>query len=183
MITQNPKLKTQKYFLIIFSIIALFSFAFSAHAALVPDCGTTELKLESKKGAKCEKNGETIKITDYDPSYDKTCEITEVIPKNCTLCNALQVFTNVARFIFASLGGVAAIFFLWGGIGLIFNWGSAESVQQNKKVITGTLIGVLVVLLAWMLVNIIISILTTPVGPAAAPAFSEIINPFYMPSC
>ncbi|MFH1890473.1 MAG: hypothetical protein ABIJ91_02830 [Candidatus Kuenenbacteria bacterium] len=75
---------------------------------------------------------------------------------NCTVCDMLQVLYNVAKFIFISMSGIALIMILWAGIGLIMNWGMAEGIAANKKIILHTLLAVAIILLAWTLVNALI---------------------------
>ena len=74
---------------------------------------------------------------------------------DCTVCDVLRVFFNGARFIFLSMSGIALIMIIWAAIGLIMNWGSAEAVGKNKKLIMHTLLGILIVMLSWTLVNAI----------------------------
>ncbi|OIO16508.1 hypothetical protein COV56_03445 [Candidatus Kuenenbacteria bacterium CG11_big_fil_rev_8_21_14_0_20_37_9] len=72
---------------------------------------------------------------------------------DCTVCDGLMILFNAARFIFISMSGIALIMMLWAGSGLIMNWGSAETITQNKKIILHTLLAILIILLAWTLVN------------------------------
>lgn len=72
---------------------------------------------------------------------------------DCSVCDILTVLYQVAKFIFMSVSGIAMIMFLWAGSGLIMNWGSAESVAQNKKLILHTLLAIVIILLSWTLVN------------------------------
>ena len=72
---------------------------------------------------------------------------------DCSVCDMLTILYQVAKFVFMSMSGIALILILWAGIGLIFNWGSAESVAQNKKIILHTLLAIVIILLAWTLVN------------------------------
>lgn len=75
---------------------------------------------------------------------------------DCTICDFLQVFHNLARFVFVSAAGVALLMFLWGASCLIFNWGTMEQVAAGKKTILHTLVAVVIILAAWSLVNVLI---------------------------
>jgi len=75
---------------------------------------------------------------------------------DCTVCDLLKVLFNVAKLVFMSMAGVAMVLLIWAGIGLIMNWGSAESVSKSKKLITNTLLGIVIIMLAWTLVNSLI---------------------------
>jgi hypothetical protein len=75
---------------------------------------------------------------------------------DCTLCDVMMVIYNVGRFIFISIAGVSLILLLWAGIGLIMNWGNAESIAANKKIIFHTFLAIVIILAAWTLVNLLI---------------------------
>ena len=79
---------------------------------------------------------------------------------NCTFCDILRVIHNVGRFIFISMAGVAFILFMWAGTGLIFNWGSTETIAANKKLIFHTLLAIVIILAAYTLVNILLHVLS-----------------------
>jgi len=74
---------------------------------------------------------------------------------NCSVCDVLRVLYNVGRFIFVSMSGIALIMVLWFSIGLIFNWGIAEKIAEAKKGLMHTLLALVIILLAWTLVNAI----------------------------
>ena len=142
----------------------------------VPQCGEALIKLE---GANCPEK--EIFFSEYDKNWDGVCKIKSARAQPCGFCDVMSVFVRVAHFLFASLGGVALIFFLWGGIGMIFNWGNEEKIAEAKKTLTGTLVGILIVLLAWSLVNILVSILVTPAGKE--PISKVMSNLWYEPAC
>ena len=75
---------------------------------------------------------------------------------DCTLCDMVRVVYNVGRLIFAMMVGIAMILFLCGSIGLIINWGNAEMIAANKKLLVNTVIAIAVIMLAWVLVNAVI---------------------------
>ena len=72
---------------------------------------------------------------------------------DCNFCDVMRVIYNVGRFIFSAMIGVAMILFLWAGIGLIMNWGNAEMISANKKLLVNTVAGLVIILLAWVLVD------------------------------
>jgi hypothetical protein len=74
---------------------------------------------------------------------------------DCSLCDFLQLFTNLARWILSVMGGVAMIWFVLAGIGFIVSFGNAEKVAENKKAIVGAVFGIIIILAAWLLVNLI----------------------------
>lgn len=74
---------------------------------------------------------------------------------NCSVCDVLRVLYNVGRFIFMSMSGIALIMILWFAIGLIMNWGIAEEIAKAKKGILHTILALVIIILAWTLVNAI----------------------------
>lgn len=75
----------------------------------------------------------------------------------CTLCDLLSVLTKGMRFLLSLTGALALALFIWGGWELLSSQGKAEQVEHGKKVITGTVVGIaIIVLLAWVWPNWII---------------------------
>lgn len=160
---------------------------FDPDVGLVGSCGVAYYTVTGiAAGTSCDACGGDAKcsfpITSWRDSFNGTCKIVSVSSNECGICDALAVFTRAAHFLLASLGGIAAIFFLWGGVGLIFNWGNEEKIQGAKKTLVGTLIGVAIVLLSWTLVNIVVGILTADAG-TQSPNFSKVLNPWFTPDC
>ena len=86
-------------------------------------------------------------------------------PGNCDVCDILRVVYNVGRLVFMSMAAIALALLLWAAIGLIFNWGSAELIARNKKLIFHTFLAILIIMIAYTLVNTTIFVLTgTPPG-------------------
>ena len=86
---------------------------------------------------------------------------------DCSVCDILRVVYNVGRLIFSAMAGIALIFLIWAGIGLIFNMGNPEAVAASKKLILHTLLAVLIIMAAYILVNLLLGVLTgTPTGQA-----------------
>ncbi len=71
----------------------------------------------------------------------------------CSLCDMLVVVHNVAKLIFVSMSAIALIMLLVAGIGLILNMGNMQTVATNKKIITNTVIAVVIIMVAWTIVN------------------------------
>lgn len=96
---------------------------------------------------------------------------------DCTLCDMIAVFVGVANIILASLGGIALIVFLWGAFTLVMSGGKPEAIKEGKAAIRSTIVGLLIVLLAWQVINsvmyVFLSKTTTrePVGNMATTWF------------
>lgn len=72
---------------------------------------------------------------------------------NCGLDDLISVFARLARFGFAILGIVALVFFVYGGFTLLISGGRQDYIQRGKSLLTGTFLGTLVVLTAFVIVN------------------------------
>lgn len=78
---------------------------------------------------------------------------------DCSLCDFLSVFVNISRWILSVMGGLALILFIWAGQGYIMSFGNPEKVEASKKTLTGTVFGIVIILAAWTLVNILLSLI------------------------
>lgn len=78
---------------------------------------------------------------------------------DCDVCDILRVVYNVGRLVFMSMAAIALALLLWAAIGLIFNWGSAELIARNKKLIFHTFLAILIIMVAYTLVNATIFVL------------------------
>lgn len=74
---------------------------------------------------------------------------------NCSLCGFLSIFVNIGRWILSVMGGIALVYFVWAGIGLIMSFGNSEKVANARKSIIGSILGIGIILGAWTLVNFI----------------------------
>lgn len=78
---------------------------------------------------------------------------------NCSLCDMISSFVAVANIILMSMGGIAVIAFMWGTFGLVMAQGKPEQIQASRKVIRGTIVGIVIVLIAWQFVSVFIFVL------------------------
>lgn len=82
----------------------------------------------------------------------------------CTVCDIFILVQNVINFIVESLVmPLAVLFLLYGGILMLLpGFGGEKSVsmyQRGKKVLTNTVIGIIIVFLAWLAIDTVIKIL------------------------
>jgi hypothetical protein len=97
---------------------------------------------------------------------------------DCGLTQMLEVVVNVSSLIVAMTGSVALLMFTVGGLMFIASAGNQERVQKGKAILQAAVIGIVLVLGAWMIINVIILALTKgDVGGDALifgrPAFEE----------
>ncbi len=93
----------------------------------------------------------------------------------CSLCDLLLIASKGVRFLLSLCGAVALALFVYGGFELLMSQGKAEAVEKGKKMITGTVVGLFIVLLAaWVWPNwIIISLKGIPTEGKPATIFSN----------
>lgn len=83
-------------------------------------------------------------------------ECAEKYASNCSLCSFIELFINAADIILGLAGTLALVMFIFGGFVMITAYGKASRVQWGKDILIATVIGILIILLAWTLVNLII---------------------------
>ena len=75
----------------------------------------------------------------------------------CSICDLMSVVTKTMRFVLSLAGALALALFIWGGWEMMLSGGKAEEVEHGKKVISGTVVGlVIILLLAWVWPNWVI---------------------------
>jgi|SRR3989338_11321664 len=77
---------------------------------------------------------------------------------DCNPCSLLQLISNVVNFIVLDITmPLAGLLFLIGGIMMVAAGGSEERFKKGKKVFVDTVIGVLIILGSWVIVNTLIT--------------------------
>ena len=95
-------------------------------------------------------------------STGKQCTETEVGPfmkgitkecgnlGNCSLDDIMEVVANVGNFIAGIVGGIVLLMYIVGGMYYIFSGGKKENVDKAKKYITGSTVGLLIIIFAFI---------------------------------
>ena len=76
---------------------------------------------------------------------------------NCTQCDVFQVIANIVSFIFSIAGALAVFFMVNAGFSFATARGNQEAITKAKGALAAVVIGVIIVLLAWALVNTVLS--------------------------
>lgn len=76
---------------------------------------------------------------------------------NCSLCDILKTFANFADFMISVVGSVALLFFLYGGYVWISSAGNHERIKRGKNILVSTIVGIILVMGAWQIINFTIS--------------------------
>ncbi|MFZ5391260.1 MAG: pilin [Patescibacteria group bacterium] len=85
---------------------------------------------------------------------------------NCSFCDFVGLFVILQKVILSIFGGLALIMIIWGAQGFIMAAGNQEKITASKKLLTSTLLGVVIILAGYFLVSILFMILTKPTGQA-----------------
>lgn len=72
---------------------------------------------------------------------------------NCDLCSLAQLIQNIANFLLGLSVPAAALLFAWAGIRLFAARGVPEHINAAKKIFMTVLIGFLIIVSAWALIN------------------------------
>jgi hypothetical protein len=84
---------------------------------------------------------------------------------DCGFNDFILLGINLTKMILGLVGSLALLFFIYGGITFMLAGGKSEAIDKGKKILTNAVIGVAIVLGAWIIVNFAIAALTgTPVS-------------------
>ena len=80
-----------------------------------------------------------------------------------TQCELLHLVRNVINFLMIGAAPVlATAFFIWAGINMILGGANPGMLSQGKEMFKNTIIGLLIVMLAWLITNTVIQTLKEP---------------------
>lgn len=129
------------FYILVLAIILLPSFAFAA----INSVGLGALK------------GPLISCTGF---YSTSTSGMSTLPQCTSLCDLIQTAANVIYFgISVALFIIMPILFVWGGLMFMFSRGKPEGISKAKSILTGAVIGLLIVLGAWLIVNTVVTVL------------------------
>lgn len=91
---------------------------------------------------------------------------------NCGLCEIVQTGLNIFRWILGIVGGLALLLFVWHGFGWLMAGGNTEKVKKTADALKHTVIGILLILASWLIVNLVVVLLTFNQADPAAPGLA-----------
>ncbi len=100
---------------------------------------------------------------------------------NCSICDSIVVFTNIAKWILGVAGALALLIFIYGGFMMIISHGNPEYVEKGKKALTGTLIGLVLILGAWQMTRMVVVILVSPSSQTYKDLMQVYTDPTFNP--
>lgn len=95
---------------------------------------------------------------------------TSINREPCTICHLGVLIINLTKFLMQSIAFPASVLLIAiGGIVIMTAGPSEERVTTGKKILTNTIVGLLIVMLAWLAVDTIIKILTGTIDFSGPP--------------
>ena len=76
---------------------------------------------------------------------------------NCSQCDVLQVISSITSFIFSLVGALAIFFIVNAGFSFALSGGNEEHLKKAKGALAAAIIGAILVLVAWALINTVLS--------------------------
>lgn len=74
----------------------------------------------------------------------------------CSLCDIGIIIINTANIIAALLSAIALLMFILGGFFWIISDGNEQRIETGKKILIGTVMGLAVIFMAWLVVNLVV---------------------------
>lgn len=78
----------------------------------------------------------------------------------CTFCDAIKVTANIVKLLFQVAIPIAVAMIVYGALRLMLAGGSEEQITKSRKVMTSAVIGLVIALSAWIIVNTLLHVLT-----------------------
>lgn len=88
---------------------------------------------------------------------------------DCGFCDWIDLFVVLQKVILSLFGGLALVLLVWGGQGLITASGNEENIKKAKDLIGSTILGVVIILAGYFLVNVVLVILLTKPQAGSLP--------------
>ena len=85
--------------------------------------------------------------------------------ETCDFCDLLKLVESIIDFTLYKIAiPLAVVFVIYGGFMIMTAGSSSERVSQGKKIIQAAVIGILIALLAWLLIDTILKVVATGDG-------------------
>ena len=77
---------------------------------------------------------------------------------DCGTCELMQFGSNILAFLVKASILFAGLVFAWGGFKMIISAGEASSISEAKSMMTNSIVGIVIVMSAWLLVDTMIKL-------------------------
>ena len=82
-------------------------------------------------------------------------------PVGCSICDSVIVASNVVNNIAVPLGIIAAVVFIvYGAFRMMTAFGSESNFGDARKIITSAIIGLVIIMCGWLIVNTLFHVVT-----------------------
>jgi len=78
----------------------------------------------------------------------------------CNLCSLLELVKTLINYVITLAFAFTGLFITWGAFVIMTAGGGSERVQEGKKIVTAAVIGLVIMLSAWLILGTVIQILT-----------------------
>ena len=95
---------------------------------------------------------------------------------NYTIDDFVVLAVTIAKWILGIVGAVALLFLVYGGFTLILSGGNEDRVRQGKEILTGAIIGLVIVFTAYLIIQFTLTLLGAPGANGGVFDFKKIIN-------
>ncbi len=92
---------------------------------------------------------------------------------DCGLNEIMQTVVNFTQLLLGLAGSLALLAFLYGGVLWILSAGKPEMIEKGKQAITAAVVGLVIMLTSWLIVNTTIAALTKGQVGATAQIFNQ----------
>lgn len=94
---------------------------------------------------------------------------------DCTICHFLKMIHDVLFFVvYKIVAPLAGLLFLIGGIMMMLSGASEDWLKKGKELCKNTLIGILIILSSWVIVNTLITTFGVRVGGFIPSSWNEV---------
>jgi hypothetical protein len=101
----------------------------------------------------CNYSEDTGKCNDTPEGY---CIGNPSMPCDYTVCDFIGLFVNIARIIFALIGTIVLLFFIYASVLLITAAGNPDRIQKGKTTLRNALIGLFIVFFSYEIVGFLL---------------------------
>lgn len=133
-------------------------------------CKQTIREAEYRKAttAACEKRGSEMERGVFTRGLSDKC----LGCGDCSQCDVFQTIASIATAIFSIAGALAVLLLVNSGFGYVMAGGNQEAREKAKKGLTAVVVGLIIILVAWLVVNTILTqMLGYKLGNWFAPDF------------
>jgi hypothetical protein len=79
---------------------------------------------------------------------------------HCQTCDLVQLGQNLITWFIKTMAAVIALVFAWGGMKMVMSGGNTEGVSEAKGMMTNAVIGFIILLASWLIVDTILKAVT-----------------------